>query len=1057
MVETTSNLSIIYPVSTLAIGANMLVLSFFFESVIFSALAGISFSLLFLFLMASILNLFNRGEKQFRLNLFDNFSLVIQYLRMNKRYIITSVIGLVISILVITQTMIVVTSYQQYAFDQYVEGSDVSALDISVQHVNNTYFHQWDAFVQESYERWGVLRDLPGFTATTYQTLEPQIILSEQAGFYRYVDTFPITTRNWDREVYALLSNLPSFPGFAFDPDDIIVFAPSSITRAAPEFGFITYDLLESSNQTDDGYSFKLLLGEQILELTSDEYFDNITRSADHIWKWTAQDISYLRENKVVFPIDWMSGTMFMSNEKIEDLRSTLISTAIDWGHRPYIWGRTGFESRFYLELQPLDDYPLIDLLSNLNDLSSIVFDLGFEQISTMEVVDYQDDHSVNERIRFSMTSPLEFVLEEYLENDNNFVSLLQFSITPLIIISLFLFYFSLSIVEDRKIRYFKKLKGRGISNNQVILSVGGEIFSYAILAPLIALPLAFPLAEMLLSQTAVFQVAGNNIPIRVPTDLYWKISLLSVIFSLDFNLPLLMSTFGLSLDMNESDSIGSSLLERGNYDFILLLLAFIYWIFVPYIEVGDQLSDLVYRQLGYVALGMTILASPIFVSRFLIGKLDKLLSVFRNADAVTISIKSIQLNKKFTQKLITLLIISTMFTYIGIVSTATLTHVNDDLTHYQLGSDIYVEGVDPYNEDNWNRLFVEGVESVSFVTRMTFQANGIELREGELRENAVVYEFLGVNASDLENVLYWDDAYANTSLDAILTHLQGSRSIGMQSQVAKGLGLGIGDDFQFLYGFRASRNYTLNLNTTFDFFPRLITSLPSAENVTEGRIKLVQVLTTNEILKELGSAVSRIVYEGALVKLKPGVDRDVIRELYFKDFVHLSYFRVYTDQHDRVSVFNADGSAGSISPLAIYEQQFFQASLTMFLATSLIVTILGMAYYSFVTITQRKREMGIFRALGMVSNQLLRHLIIEILLIVLTSILFSAIVGTYISGYLFRIMSGNVVQTIPPFQIVIPYESVIVYTLVMIGSAIILTLLPSYRLSRSQTGSILR
>ena len=100
---------------------------------------------------------------------------------------------------------------------------------------------------------------------------------------------------------------------------------------------------------------------------------------------------------------------------------------------------------------------------------------------------------------------------------------------------------------------------------------------------------------------------------------------------------------------------------------------------------------------------------------------------------------------------------------------------------------------------------------------------------------------------------------------------------------------------------------------------------------------------------------------------------------------------------------------------LAKEENEIFGISLHSILLVTFIVNVVGMAYYSFSFTADRQKELGIYRALGMKRSQIMVLLFYEILLIVLTSIMFGMISGIVVSYIALIMIVGGGVQIVPP------------------------------------------
>ncbi len=125
-----------------------------------------------------------------------------------------------------------------------------------------------------------------------------------------------------------------------------------------------------------------------------------------------------------------------------------------------------------------------------------------------------------------------------------------------------------------------------------------------------------------------------------------------------------------------------------------------------------------------------------------------------------------------------------------------------------------------------------------------------------------------------------------------------------------------------------------------------------------------------------------------------------------------------------------------------------------------IIVSFIAFAYYSYISIGERKREIGVFRAMGMVKKQIFHLFISENIILLMTGLLIGMITGILTSFMVFKMYIAsfsNFGIMIPPFRISIPFDILAIYiSIVIVINAIAIVIPPKY-LSDTQVDSILR
>ncbi|MDH5646124.1 MAG: FtsX-like permease family protein, partial [Candidatus Heimdallarchaeota archaeon] len=127
-------------------------------------------------------------------------------------------------------------------------------------------------------------------------------------------------------------------------------------------------------------------------------------------------------------------------------------------------------------------------------------------------------------------------------------------------------------------------------------------------------------------------------------------------------------------------------------------------------------------------------------------------------------------------------------------------------------------------------------------------------------------------------------------------------------------------------------------------------------------------------------------------------------------------------------------------------------------LTITILVSIIAISYFSFVTISERKREIGVLRSIGMIRRQIFLLLLFEGLLLLLTSLVMGGIAGVFISlNFFYLLTGGSDTEIVPPLHIAFPIDVMVLFGCLLLVFTIIACAYPAYRMSSRSTGSILR
>jgi ABC-type lipoprotein release transport system permease subunit len=346
----------------------------------------------------------------------------------------------------------------------------------------------------------------------------------------------------------------------------------------------------------------------------------------------------------------------------------------------------------------------------------------------------------------------------------------------------------------------------------------------------------------------------------------------------------------------------------------------------------------------------------------------------------------------------------------------------------YDIGADMRISGLDFGNSTIMNVINdVDGIQSTSVVK--LFQTDAQSQNEFKF------YQVLGVNTSTFASTAFWMHDYASHQLDDLIDNIQQNNSVLLQENNANALNLHNKDQY-IIYNDPNSTETTVS--GTFEYFPNFIDWKPSGSY----DIYMVVSLETFAILK---SRMGASYEESTLyLNLKNNANQTAIAEAIFDGLAEISQIGQIDFIDERVESLEGD----------LLINTFVSITQSLLFITFLS-SIVAISYFSFITLADRRREIGIFRALGMIKSQLFRLLIVESLLIIFASFIFGSSLGMLLTDFLLSLFVIS--DAVPPFRIFYNWPILSVFGILLVMFGVLAAYYPARREANKQTGSVLR
>ena len=1058
-----------YSFQFLALGINLLIIYLVYPASTLALVSITSFTLSIAFFLRDVLKHSEKGKNnkidiKYSPSIVDNFKTAIQYFNVNKKVILATSAGLILSLLVISQSILVDASFSQNSYDRYMMNKDQTALNIHMSQVDNSTFNDWNSLFVKNAKKWFSTQNLQVTSLYSEGNLKIGLFMGHTYNFdigvyQRYAHTWPLLTSQWNKNIYGLYSNLPSFSGFAFNPNESILVLPpvlSVFTESIPKMFYYNPDDFMIYNSS--GVFFRILVNAPVLNniYTADTpwNFNNITYKTDRVWQLTEDDLAYIRYNGLTFPYLFGLGNFYLPHGEEWSLYNTLQSKVLQFNETSYIWGEVGLSSYAYIKIPQLKDVSVTSLENKLNHViqTATADSSGFLQTYTT----YTDQST----IPYQLSSQLLILVTQYKDNLLDLNHILLLSLIPMAVVPLFLLYFSLSLIHKRKRKILKLLKIRGSSDFQVGFAIGLEILILSLFSTIVAALVSTSTVGYIMQSSGIFQFQGEKISVIIPNAFWIKIMALGILLGINFNLPNIRSDLDSDIEDQRYDIESENFILRHNIDLGIFLLCVIYWIVILYLPLPQSAIDLGYTIFGKWIFFLSILSLPIVIGRYFVIALNELFLRTRSFfDLFYLALRNLKNNRKLVYQLIALLIASMMLCYSSIILTNTMTKYEKERSLYHLGSEIVVENVGFDQIMLHNLTKMPEIQSYTTVSYVQYVPRENEVPIGITHELWTNTYFLGIDPTSFANASYWNNNYAGVSLGDLMKNLESTPG-GMiiQSDFAKILDLHRNSTFNFQYGYRAQSIYHFNVSNVVNYFPRIFTEHPKLnENnllvsnyIITTQDRLNQILDVIDYLRSHDDETNQLVY----VKPIQGTNLHNL-SLMLNSLFYPTYEKVIVK--DYLSEQKPFLQETSTTGLASTEEKILRISIQISIVVAVIMYLLGIFYYSFLFINERLQEVGIYRAFGMTKKQIRKVFFYELLIIMLTAIAFGIVFSEIFSYLAILVLLNGNVFAIPPFQMNYQFNVIITLTSIIAGICLVIGYIPILISSRKHTINILR
>ena len=956
---------------------------------------------LFKFVQTSLRN--KIGDDDIR----DISPLISKYLKINRRYLLVSIIGIILAITVISQIILLTSApigniYQDALDDgeiplfQITEYKDVWSKNPNpTQNYFMDYQDQIMTKFSEAASNYGMIAKNIEYGYSFGLSLQLDLPIEEE--FDIYIEGNSITI-----EQFNILQNFPTFPKNLVWNENFTLLTISEDYFNGNNFISINESLFENLNTT----------------IFTGPYQDSndFTINFDGWWEVTEEDINFGWD--IGYDYTWqLRNGIFVSNSSMPNffenkqnvLRAQVVNAFID------IDNLKGLEV----------DFVLSAINSIMNDVNNFIIDLGFDS---------------------NVYSSAEWRIYDAQFEGTGLRFLLLVISLPMLAIALYLVYFSLNLVELRKQNLVSIMKIRGISSNQLKSMMISDALVGAFIATIFGMIISLPWTQQIITQNNIF---GEESSLFVPNNWFYRMPIIGLILSLDLNIFSILSISRTTVEEGEaSEETKIPFWKRFYLDVIFTVIGIGFWLALRYLT----FEEFIYNTLIFFSpwtLPILVIGIPLLVSRFYSNFLTFISDFLwlKEGNLIALATRNMRNNKFSASKLAVLLIIGMMFSFVALGVPGSFSSWGNETTYYNVGADFSVQGVE-MNDTN----------KLEAVTNLTQISNTAFIQKIDIQSRSTLYNQISILAIDPNTYLdtaFWDSSYSNDTLKNLMDIIN-AKHILIQSDQLEAIKWNIGSNSSIQHeDFRINEK----IGGTFTYWPNLVTSLYIEQNSVQ---TLHVVMHIDTLSKYLENEITTLLYAKAAI----GANHTMLHENLTSIFSNSN--DQFPEPRDLQSSQFDDSPINDgmqVQSVVLIQESLFNSPevLLMYelfdilLIITIISSIIGVGYFTFISLSERKREIGVFRAVGMVSKQIFVLLVVESIILVLTSISVGIIAGSFISSNLFLLITSVFGSTLPPIKLRYPLITTSIFVLSAIILSILAAAIPVQITANKQTGSILR
>jgi len=677
-----------------------------------------------------------------------------------------------------------------------------------------------------------------------------------------------------------------------------------------------------------------------------------------------------------------------------------------------------------------LPQFNVFDLDNIIDDLQIVVNGLQESLIEIIEVFSSSYELELNSRI-----IPL---LSTFKQEYRIFQVFILIFMLPTLGMSLALTAFATNQVKKQRDLHVNNMHQRGASRSMLFAFMALELVIYAILAVLIGFLIGWPYTMVAQKSDGFFSfkaAAAMSIP---------SIWVIVICLGAGFGIAFLSNIFSLwrrtktTIEEATQERVEKApFWERFYIDIFILIIGIVLWIIASTNIVGSTETAVEFAFFFaapapiLIIMGAVMLATRVYP--YIVKLFSDLLFKIPRMEISAVSARNAIRRKSSTNRTIILMTITFTLTVATIIIPDSYRAYDLESAYYTLGSDIVVNQVDVLNP-NYKQTVeaIEGVEAASYVGILDLSNT----------ESDLVYtiKILGIELDNFSKVAYQEDEYTNgRQIENVIPSITNFTDvIGQKDQMDL---LNLGENTTFVMENWADvgpdvvrLTYPVNFVDFYQYWPTLFTVQPSTIS-KEIHIGLIANISLPFHIARYQSDVDGKL----LVKVKEGYSINEVAQT------------IETEtRHDTANVEEMLLiSSGTLKSTVLF------GSLNTSFIISMLISAATLVIMMTVQAMEREKELAVMKSLGINFRQLFNFFFSEALIVLIFTMILGVGLGFASSVMIMKVL--RIGSIYPPHENIFPLANIAWTTLVIFGCGLISTIIPIVINSRKKIGGALK
>ncbi|MHA1912639.1 MAG: FtsX-like permease family protein [Candidatus Kariarchaeaceae archaeon] len=687
------------------------------------------------------------------------------------------------------------------------------------------------------------------------------------------------------------------------------------------------------------------------------------------------------------------------------------------------------YKAQFYLNLEKIDS-----------------FDTGEEARNIKRLAEKLRELFLNEGAFFVMvTTDVIFIMEDFVEQFQMIMIILVLFAAPSIAISLFLIHYSFGLIKRRRNMQGSLLKGRGATRSQLAFYFGLEALIYSSASIVIGTYLGIPFTKLIGKTDSFLSFDAEPLTVAFSMQLFKYTATFGILITLLTMLPNIISLINMPVvESQKPIEKGLPIWQKYYFDVVLLGIGTAMWVIFRLARISGDRAFIDGMGLYLAAPSPIIMMTgAILVISRIFGPTIKHISNFLwrfEGGMLAFSFRNFLRRRKELIRGIIVITLTVTFAMISAILPVTLIQFDADDANYTLGADVVMLGIqmepDALLDMKEELMLYPDIELVSPISMISIYS----------QVGAVTYQYTvwGIDTETYPKVVSIDrNEYGPwDNLTKFVQQIQENNSVFVQRNDLDDIGKGVGDEMIISQQIASSSGLkqvhtTLEIIDSFTYWPMLIHSV-SGQTTHKFYVRAIGNLSLPYYLKsQVTGYPSGVMY----IKVK---ENSQFTQSEIADMLESRYNKPCYSVDERL-IENTD----NIQTVMLY------GVINSSFIVSMFVTVLTMLFYSVMSYLERRKEIGVLRAMGVKDMQLLTIFLSEIITMVTIGLVVGTGLGLLVSNLFMGVITLN--NPYPPFFMVFPWRNIIMVNIAIFASSIIGGLIPTIRAASVEVGDILR